>query len=177
MGSTERLLEQVLILRCQLRDTDALTELISRHEAQLRYFIDRLLDDAEAAEDILQDTWLTVIRRIHTLKKPEAFATWLYRIARNRIYQQLRRRKTLSELNEDTVVSNGTEDEVFSPEDVARIHVCLKRLKPEHREVLMLRFLEEMPYEHIARVTDCNLGTVKSRVHYAKQALREEMEK
>lgn len=177
MGSTERLLEHVLILRCQLRDRDALAELISRYQAPLRYFVDRLLADTETTEDILQDTWLTVIRRIHTLKKPEAFATWLYRIARNKVYQQLRRRKKLSELNENTAVLNDIEDEVFSPEDAAKIHMCLARLRPDHREVLMLRFLEEMTYEQIARVTDCNLGTVRSRIHYAKQALRKEMEK
>ena len=129
------------------------------------------------AEDIFQDTWLTVIRRIHSLKKTDAFSTWLYRIARNKVYQQFRRKRKLSELNENIAVPNDTENDVFSTEDAAKIHRCLKELLPEYKEVLMLRFLEQMSYEQISQVINCRLGTVKSRIHYAKLALKKEMEK
>lgn len=128
-------------------------------------------------EDIFQDTWLTVIRCIYSLKSTEAFSTWLYRIAHNRVYQQIRRKQKLSELNENIAVPNDTEDDVFSPEDAAKIHRCLKKLRPEHREVLLLRFLEQMSYHEIAQVINCGLGTVKSRIYYAKLALKREMEK
>jgi RNA polymerase sigma-70 factor (ECF subfamily) len=128
-------------------------------------------------EDIFQDTWLTVIRRIYSLKSTDAFSTWLYRIARNKVYQQLRRKQKLSELNENVAVPNDTEDDVFSPEDAAKIHRCMKELRPEYREVLMLRFLEQMSYHEIAKVINCGLGTVKSRIYYAKLALKKEMEK
>ena len=57
-------------------------------------------------------------------------------------------------------------------EDAARIHAALEWLAPEHREVLVLRFLEDMSYEDVARVTGCALGTVKSRLYHAKRALR-----
>jgi RNA polymerase sigma-70 factor (ECF subfamily) len=135
------------------------------------------LDDVEMREDIFQDTWLTVIRCIYSLKSTEAFSTWLYRIAHNRVYQQIRRKQKLSELNENIAVPNDTEDDVFSPEDAAKIHRCLKKLRPEHREVLLLRFLEQMSYHEIAQVINCGLGTVKSRIYYAKLALKREMEK
>jgi RNA polymerase sigma-70 factor (ECF subfamily) len=128
-------------------------------------------------EDIFQDTWLTVIRRIYGLKSTEAFSTWLYRIARNKVYQQLRRKRKLSEINENVAIPNDTEDDVFSPEDAAKIHRCLKKLRTEHREVLMLRFLEQMSYNEIAKVINCGPGTVKSRIYYAKLALKKEMEK
>ncbi len=177
MNSSDKLIEQVLILRCQIGDKDALAELIERYQAPLRYFISRLSANPETAEDIFQDTWLTVIRRIHTLKKIDAFSTWLYRIARNKVYQQLRRKKMLSKLDENIAVPNNTENDVFSPEDAAKVHRCLKELLPEYREVLMLRFLEQMSYKQISQVINYSLGTVKSRIHYAKLALKIEMEK
>lgn len=177
MNSGDKLIEQVLILRCQIGDKDALAGLIERYQAPLRYFISRLSANPETAEDIFQDTWLTVIRRIHSLKKTDAFSTWLYRIARNKVYQRFRRKRKLSELDENIAVPNNTENDVFSPEDAAKVHRCLKELLPEYREVLMLRFLEQMSYEQISQVINCRLGTVKSRIHYAKLALKKEMEK
>ena len=83
----------------------------------------------------------------------------------------------LSKLDENITVPNNNEDEVFSPEDAVEIHICLKELQPEHKEVLMLRFLEQMSYKQISEVLNCNPGTVKSRIHYAKLALKKEMEK
>jgi len=176
MNSSDKLIEQVLVLRCQIGDKDALAGLIERYQAPLRYFISRLSANPETAEDIFQDTWLTVIRRIHTLKKIDAFSTWLYRIARNKVYQQFRRKRKLSELDQNIAVPNNTENDVFSSEDAAKVHRCLKELLPEYREVLMLRFLEQMSYEQISHVINCRLGTVKSRIHYAKLALKKEME-
>lgn len=177
MNSSDQLIEQVLVLRCQIGDKDALAELIDLYQAPLRYFISRLSVNPEMAEDIFQDTWLTVIRRIYSLKKLDAFSTWLYRIARNKVYQQLRRKKIVTKLDEKIVVPNNTEDDTFSPEDAAKIHRCLKKLIPEYREVLMLRFLEQMSYKQISEVLNCNPGTVKSRIHYAKIELKKEMEK
>ena len=176
MGTTDKLIEQVLLLRCQIGDKDALAELIERYQKPLQYFISRLLDDAQITEDIFQDTWLTVIRGINSLKKVDAFSTWLYRIARNKVYQQLRKKRKKSELDENILAPKDTENNVFSPEDAAKVHRCLEKLKPEHKEVLMLRFLEQMPYDQIAQVINCNLGTVKSRIYYAKRALKREME-
>jgi RNA polymerase sigma-70 factor (ECF subfamily) len=83
MKKAAELREQVLLLRCQIGDRDAFEVLFERYERPLRYFINRLLDNSELTEDIFQDTWLTVIRRIHGLKEVDAFPAWLYRIARN----------------------------------------------------------------------------------------------
>ena len=172
MSSSKQLAEQVLILRCQIGDRYALAELIRRHERPLRYFIVRLLGDSAIAEDVFQDTWLSVIRKIGSLREIDAFTTWLYRIARNRVYQELRKRKLLLPLDEDLEVPGNTENDAFSAEDAAKIHRCLEKLQPEHKEVLMLRFLEQMSYEQISKVISCNLGTVRSRIHYAKRTIK-----
>lgn len=177
MKKAAELIEQILLLRCQMGDKDAFAGLIGRYERPLRYFINRLLDNSELTEDIFQDTWLTVIRRIHGLREIDSFPAWLYRIARNKVYQQLRVKKTIAELDENIPVKNNAEDEVFDPEDAAKVHKCLKELPLEYREVLMLRFLEQMSYEQITHVLNCKLGTVRSRLHYAKIALKKELEK
>ncbi len=177
MKKAAELIEQLLLLRCQMGDKDALAELIERYERSLRYFINRLLDNSELTEDIFQDTWLTVIRKIYSLKEIDAFPAWLYRIARNKVYQQLRIKKTVIELDENIAIENHAEDDDFSPEDAAKVHKCLKVLPHDYREVLMLRFLEQMSYEHISQVLNCKLGTVRSRLHYAKIALKKELEK
>ena len=177
MNKAAKLREQVLLLRCQIGDMDAFTELIEHYQRPLRYFINRLLDNSELTEDIFQDTWLTVIRRIHSLKELDAFPAWLYRIARNKVYQHLRTKRNVSGLDENIPAENHAEDDDFSGEDAAKVHKCLKELLPEYREVLMLRFLEQMSYQHIARVLNCRLGTVRSRLYYAKIELKKELEK
>lgn len=177
MNKAAKLIEQLLLLRCQIGDKDAFAELIERYERPLRYFINRLLDNSELTEDIFQDTWLTVIRRIHGLREIDSFPAWLYRIARNKVYQQLRKKRNVSGLDENIAVQDNTEDDDFSGEDAAKVHRGLKELPPEYREVLMLRFLEQMSYEQIAQVMNCKLGTVRSRIYYAKIALKKELEK
>ena len=142
-----KLVEYVLITRCQLRDRQALAELIERYERPVRYFIRRLVDDADLADELFQDTWLTVIRKIHTLQNPGKFSVWLYRIARNRVYQEFRRRKRVLELDDEMEAPDNLEEEALSFEDAAKLHRCLGELKPLQKEVLMLRFLEQMSYD------------------------------
>ncbi len=177
MNKAAKLIEQLLLLRCQIGDKGAFAELIERYERPLRYFINRLLDNSELTEDIFQDTWLTVIRRIHGLREIDSFPAWLYRIARNKVYQQLRKKRNVTVLDENIAVENHNEEDDFSGEDAAKVHRCLKELPLEYREVLMLRFLEQMSYQQISQVLNCKLGTVRSRLYYAKIALKRELEK
>jgi len=176
MEPGDKLAERILILRCQLRDRQALAELIDRYARPIRYFIRRLVGDPDLAEELCQETWLAVIRRVHTLENPERFTVWLYRIARNRVYQELRLRHHTLELYEGIAGPCGEEEESPPFDDVARVHRGLSLLGPLQREVLMLRFIEQMSYEEIAAVLDCNIGTVRSRIHHAKRALREKLE-
>ena len=177
MNNAGKLIEQLLLLRCQMGDKEALAELIKRYERPLRYFINRLLDNSELTEDIFQDTWLTVIRKIHGLREIDSFPAWLYCIARNKVYQQHRAKKAEAKLEENIPAENHAEEDDFSGEDAAKVHKGLKELPLEYREVLMLRFLEQMSYQQISHVLNCKLGTVRSRIYYAKIALKKELEK
>lgn len=174
--SLDRLYERVLVLRCQAGDDRAFGELITRYGARLRYYIRRLLDDEAVTDDVLQDVWLTAFRKLPQLRIAEAFSVWLYRVARSHALAELRDRHEWLPLAEEQAATNPPQTAPeFSPQDAPRMHACLGQLRPEHREVLVLRFMEDMSYEKMAAVIGCPVGTVRSRIHYAKVQLRREM--
>lgn len=171
------LAEQLLVLRAQLGGREAWTTLIHRYHARLVFYLRRLLGSVADAEDVVQDVWLTVVRKLHTLDEPAAFRAWLYRIARHRALSALRRRRReipwddAGDLGE-AVIATTDDDDGFAPEEAAAVYAALDQLSPLHRDVLSLRFLGGLGYEEIAGVMDCGIGTVRSRLHYAKAALR-----
>jgi RNA polymerase sigma-70 factor, ECF subfamily len=168
-----QLKERMLILRCQAGDEEALGELIGRYSPGLRLYLRKMTAATTTADDLLQETWFDVFRKINALKRPEAFTSWLYRIARDKAYSELRRRPAPTAIVEANLaeVASG-EDQDFTAEEAAHVREALDELPVEQREVLMLRFVEGMSYEQIADVISSPLGTVRSRLHYAKLALR-----
>jgi RNA polymerase sigma-70 factor (ECF subfamily) len=172
----EQLYERVLVLRCQTGDDAAFAELVGHYSPRLRYYLRKMLDDPQTAEDALQEVWLDVFRSVARLADPAALPAWLYRIARDRAWRVLRKRRPKTSSLDEEMLTDA-KDDGFSAEDAARIHAGLGTLPPEQREVLVLRFLEEMSYEEIATVVGCQLGTVRSRIYYAKRALRRALEK
>jgi RNA polymerase sigma-70 factor (ECF subfamily) len=173
----ERLYERVLVLRCQAGDEAAFAELVERYAPRLRYYLRKLLGGSHAAEDALQEVWLDVFRSVPRLADPGAFPAWLYRIARDRACRTLRSLRHIPRRLADADLIEEGKEETFSADEAARIHAALDELAPEQREVLVLRFLEEMTYEDIARVVGCPAGTVRSRIHYGKRALRRALER
>jgi RNA polymerase sigma-70 factor (ECF subfamily) len=171
-----QLREHVLVLRCQAGDADAFGEIVTRHGPRLRYYLLKLLGNPEAAGDASQEVWIDVYRGIARLRRPDSFRAWLYRIARDRAYRALRQSRSLPRTVGDDQLAHAEVVEDFTAEDAARIHLALDRLSAEHREVLVLRFMDDLSYEEIAQVIGCHLGTVKSRIHHAKRLLRHEME-
>jgi RNA polymerase sigma-70 factor (ECF subfamily) len=181
MGPTpEQLYERMLVTRCQTGDERAFVELVERYQPRLAYFVLKLLGSARV-EDVMQDVWLDVLRGLPALRDAGAFPAWVFRIARDRAYRELRRAgavPTIVAIDVDAaVVDDAAQDDGFDEHDVALVHTCLDELSSQHREVLVLRFLQQMSYEDIAAVAGCDIGTVRSRLHYAKAALRKAMER
>jgi RNA polymerase sigma-70 factor (ECF subfamily) len=116
--------------------------------------------------------WLDVFRGLGGLADRGAFCAWLYRIAHGRACQALRQLRTTPEPLPDVELLAEEADDSFTAEDAAVVHAALDALPPLQREVLLLRFLEEMSYEQIAAATGSQLGTVRSRIHYGMRALR-----
>jgi len=164
-----------MVHRCRNGERAAFEELFETYQPRLKYYV-RRLDGDGGADDILQDIWLTVFKKIHKLKDAQLFTVWLYRIARNKVYDGFRRKERFVRLPEDEIPVSGGDEPLFDADDAERLHAALARLKPYHREVLTLCFVEQMSYQSIADVIGCSIGTIRSRIFYAKQSLRKEME-
>jgi RNA polymerase sigma-70 factor (ECF subfamily) len=175
----DRLYVQVLVVRCQTGDESAFAELVERYGPRLRYYLQKTFGRMDGADDAWQDVWFAVFRNVRDLADPGAFTTWLYTIAQRRTHLVLRqRRPSFRSMEEAEGVSDPSAlDPDFSPEDAQQIHAALDELSLEHREVLVLRFLETMSYEDIAAVIGCQIGTVKSRLCYAERELRRVLER
>jgi RNA polymerase sigma-70 factor, ECF subfamily len=117
------------------------------------------------------------LRQIKHLRSGAAFRVWLFRVARNRAVSHLRgelaRRACPMELAADIPEE---ESYSFAAEDAAAVHQAMQLLSVEHREVLTLRFMQDMSYEDMAQVIECTVGTVRSRLHYAKRQLLRAMQ-
>jgi RNA polymerase sigma-70 factor (ECF subfamily) len=175
---TERCYEQTLLLRCQAGDDAAFTELVDHYSPRLRYYLRKILGQPESADDVLQEVWLDAFRGLPKLADTMAFPAWIYRIARNHCALAWRKRNRTAWLAaEIEAFVDADEEPDFNAEDAAQVHAALDELAPEHREVLVLRFLEDMSYENIAQAIGCQIGTIRSRLHYAKRALRRALER
>lgn len=172
----DELRAELLVVRCQCRDPEALRELVERYGPRLRYYLRKLLGRSDV-QDAMQDVWLQTLRRLATLRDPGAFGPWVYRIARGRAVQEIRRHRPTESLDTEPIAA-GTEsideasEPAFDPADATAIHEAMDELNTAHREVLVLRFMEQMSYEQMALVLDEPVGTVRSRLHYGKQELR-----
>jgi RNA polymerase sigma-70 factor (ECF subfamily) len=171
------LYERVLVLRCQAGDEAAFAELVARYQPRLRYYLRKMLREGHAAEDALQDVWLAVFRAVPRLADAGAFRAWVYRIARDRALREFRKRTPHRSLEREDFIEGCAEEDAFSAADVERVHAALDELPPEQREAVVLRYIEDMSYEEMAQVVGCPLGTVRSRLHYAKRALRRLLER
>lgn len=166
--------DEWIALRCQVGEQNAFEDLIALMERPLLYYATKLTGNGETALDVLQDVWMAVFRGIKRLKDPGSLRPWLYRItyglAVDRIRQHISRERA-----EETHVAGIPEsaDLFFTEDDAAAIHEALNDLGPKHREVLVLYFLEDFSLVEIAMVVGCSEGTVKSRIHYAKRAMKE----
>jgi RNA polymerase sigma-70 factor (ECF subfamily) len=174
---TERLYERLLVVRCQTGDEEAYRELVERFGPRLRYFLRKLLPHGDRADDLLQEVWIDVFRQLPRLLEAGAFTAWIYQIARGKATLERRRYgRTPPAVEMPELIAAPEEEAEFAPADAARIHAALDGLPTEQREVLVLRFLEELSYEEIGQIVGCPLGTVRSRIYYAKLALQQTLE-
>lgn len=167
--------EQILVLRAQRGDHRAFELLVELYDRRLLYYVRRLLKDDDAAFDVLQTTWMQVVRNLPSLKSPGAFRVWLFRIAHAQAVSRLRRdgrQPVLDAQDPAEIADTGSQTAEDRFVNAELIHVALNEISFNHRQVLTLHFLENLSVDEIAAVTDLPSGTVKSRLHYARLALR-----
>lgn len=168
-------------------DPALLDQLIEAYQHRLLRYLLFLTGKREVAEDLFQETWMRVLLRGAQYNGKARFDTWLFTIARNLVIDLSRKRQMasldeMSEAGEDErpfeVAIDGPSpfEQFASREDRAEVAEVLLRLEPNYREVLTLRFHEEMSLEEIASVTRAPLSTVKSRLYRGLAALKPEVE-
>jgi RNA polymerase sigma-70 factor, ECF subfamily len=178
MTEKERIYAELLALRCRRKEKGAFEELVRTWERRLFYYIRRLVPDEQDAWDILQETWVGVIGGIGRLRDPSGLAAWLYSVARRRVldhYRESYSRQTADE--EEIGPIEDLPDLSPRPEDAERVHRALEQLSIPHREAITLHFLEGFSIDEIADIVGIAPGTVKSRLHYARRALRSVLER
>jgi RNA polymerase sigma-70 factor (ECF subfamily) len=168
--------DEWIALRCCLGEPEAFAELVGVMERPLLYYAAKLLASEDAAFDVLQEVWLTAFRAIRRLKDPRAVRSWLYRITHDRAIDRIRHdrsRDRAEKTRAESLPEELDEEPAFSAEDAQRLHQALDRIDLKHREVILLHFLDDLSIAEIAAIIGEPGGTVKSRIHYAKKALRE----
>ena len=186
----QALADEVLMRAFQAGDARAFEALVQRHRTPVFNFLARLLGDRAKAEDLLQETWLKVIRSAPSYEKKAKFTTWLYTIARNLCVDASRRERHRATTSLDAVAGGRADgegaplgervaDAAAGPERGAHggqlrasIEAALARLPDEQREVFILREYAGVPFNEIAVVTGVPMNTVKSRMRYALEGLR-----
>src|ERR1051325_4858772 len=176
--------DQSLVRAAQKGDTEAFEELVARHRDKIYARAFSMMRNEEEAIDLSQEAWAKGWQRLAQFQGESRFATWMTRIVINLCLDQLRKQKrhrteSIEELDEESggverqmpaITVNPTE-RLERGELRQRIDKALAQLSHEHRTALVLHEFEDMEYKEIARAMDCSIGTVMSRLFYARRKL------
>ena len=155
-------------------DVPALNELYTRHGANILNYLTSLLHDRQLAEEVLQDVMLAVWENAAHFRGDSKVRTWLLSIARNKaINTQRRGTPALVQMDEEFYATDTTPlEKVERKTQQQTMQAALEQLPPFHREILVLIFYHQLSGAEVAEVLGINVGTVKSRLHRAKEMLR-----
>lgn len=166
---------ELVVVRCQLGERAAFGELVERWHPPLRSFVHRMLGDPARSDDLAQEIWLRVVRGLPRLAAPDRFAAWLFTLARRVVYDELRqsyRQLYTGPLDGGDEPGAATDsDDVGRLLDQLELESALAELAPRDREALVLFHLVDLPLTEVAEILAVPTGTVKSRLHRARQQL------
>ncbi|MFN3190342.1 MAG: RNA polymerase sigma factor [Aureliella sp.] len=176
--------ESELIRNALGGDTSAYGVLVERYQARLFNSMIQIVGSPDEAEDVVQDSFVQAYIKLHTFQGNSQFFTWLYRIAfNNALSRQRRKRADLSIEQSREITGSDPIDKAEAPDEplmreerVSLVHEALQRLTDEHRTILVLREMDELPYEEIATLLSINIGTVRSRLSRARNQLKIQLE-
>ncbi len=185
----EREVDQQLVVRAQHGDQQAYGLLVSKYQRKLARLLSRLIRDPAEVEDVAQETFIKAYRALGSFRGDSAFYTWLYRIgintAKNYLVSQGRRAPTSTDFDSEEAESleggellrdnNTPERMLFSKEIGETVNAAMEALPEELRTAITLREIEGMSYEDIAKMMDCPIGTVRSRIFRAREAVAEKL--
>lgn len=184
--------ERLLIRKLRERDEKAFREIVEEHGDRIYNLTYRMLGNREEAEDVSQEVFITVFKSIDSFRGDSKLSTWLYRIAvnhcKNRIKYLARRHDRDQSEYEEELMREHAAGAATAPNPAPRpdkqlegveleqiMQRCIALLEEEHRLVIVLRDVEDLSYEEICAITNLPTGTVKSRLHRARLALKKMM--
>lgn len=169
------------VLQAQSGSHEALDELFKRVQEPLFRYIVSLVRDQHLAEDILQEVFIRIYRKLRWLREPEAFRAWTYQIASREAFRYLNRERRWSDQIRDeatlTALPAGEHDGEFPREIIEKLPQLVDQLSPASRAVVVLFYLHELSLVETAAVLDIPVGTVKSRLAYGLASLRRSFER
>jgi len=176
-----------LVVRCQAGDTAAFGELVERHKRAVYGVVSRIIGNREDVEDVVQDIFVNAYRAIRSFRGHAKFSTWLYSIAVNvtlKRLKKLRRQSTISiddpAHDPDKLVKleprTSSDEVVIERQKMVAVKRAVDSLPEKQRIVVVMHYFEQLPCEEIARILNCSVGTVWSRLHYACKRLRSELD-
>jgi len=185
----DREIDQELVARAQRGDKRAFELLVEKYQRKLARLLSRLIRDPAEVEDVTQEAFIKAYRALPAFRGDSAFYTWLYRIgvntAKNYLMALGRRAPTSTEVEAETAEGfeegdqlrdiNTPESLLLSKEIGETVNATMQSLPEELRTAIQLREIEGMSYEDIARIMDCPIGTVRSRIFRAREAIAERL--
>ncbi len=178
MSLEQRAIDELLVLRCQEGDAEAFEALVDRWQGRLWRHAWRLTGNENAAWDVLQETWIGIIRGLGRLVDAASFPAWAYQITSHKCRDLDRREHRRREATELYVEQMRHEEEETAAveKQYDNLKEALERLAGSDRAILSLRYEEQFDTAEIAGILDIPEGTVKSRLFYARQRLRKYLE-
>jgi RNA polymerase sigma-70 factor, ECF subfamily len=181
--------DQALIQRTLQGDKKAFEELMRKYEKRIFSFVIRMVRNEEVAVDLTQDFFIKVFNVLDKYNFEYKFSTWAYRICYNLVIDHIRRSQALvSSLDDDSVsgkdmvdsenvVSHDGFKDLSRQETREYVWKLVETIAPKYRELILMRYIQELKYEEIAEITSLPVGTIKNRIFKAKEILKQEMEK
>jgi len=186
---SEREIDQALVERAQGGDKQAFDQLVSKYQRKLGRLLSRFIRDPAEVEDVSQEAFIKAYRALPSFRGDSAFYTWLYRIgintAKNYLVAQGRRAPTSTEFDSEEAETfesavqlrdiNTTESLLLSKQIGETVNGAIDALPDELRTAIVLREIEGLSYDEIAGMMDCPIGTVRSRIFRAREAVAQKL--
>jgi RNA polymerase sigma-70 factor, ECF subfamily len=186
---SDREVDQQLVERAQRGEKQAFELLVSKYQRKLARLLSRFIRDATEVEDVTQEAFIKAYRALPTFRGDSAFYTWLYRIgintAKNYLVAMGRRAPTTTDFDSEDAESfedgdqlrdlNTPENQMMSRQVAETVNQTLEQLPEELRTAITLREIEGLSYEDIASIMNCPIGTVRSRIFRAREAITERL--
>jgi len=178
--------DALLVQRAQADDMEAYDELVRRYQERIYATIYHMTSNHEDANDLAQDTFIKAFKALKSFKGQSSFFTWVYRIAVNKTINFLKQRKNRNHMSLNDLDFNAEHDpELVSmvsdktprrdaqlAELQEKLNAAMQKLSEDHRLVVTLHDIQGLPHEEIGTIMGCNVGTVRSRLFYARQQLQ-----